>query len=98
VFESMKNIFSSNDYYQLLKLIFLIGGFFTLTLGILKGFSNGMKNVIQEYFKYIATGVILLILVFQGSSTLLIKSKSFGDFCSSPITVPIEIVLSIVKI
>ena len=83
VFNAMKSIFEADSYISMLRFVFLLGGFIALAGGIFNGFTKNMNGALSGYFKYIAVGVSLLVLLFVGKSDLIVKSTSTGSYCES---------------
>ena len=88
VFTAIKSIFGSTDYLELLKLLFLVGGFFTLAAGVFKGFANNMNGVVSGYIKYILIGTALLVLIFSSTSKITIMAENNDVYCTSAPVVP----------
>ncbi|MCI4443942.1 MAG: conjugal transfer protein TraG N-terminal domain-containing protein [Lentimicrobium sp.] len=84
IFNSMAALFQSADYLQLLKLVFLLGGFGVFFSGVLKSFqgSSGV-GAISDFGKYMILGTTLLTLIFHDKSNLIIKTNNLGTFCQN---------------
>ena len=84
IFNAMASLFQSSDYLQLLKLVFLLGGFGVFFSGVLKSFQGGSgQGAVSDFAKYMILGTTLLILVLHDKSNLVIKTNNLGSFCST---------------
>jgi len=91
VFNGISSIFKSQNYVELLKLVFLVGGFFVFSAAILgSGKSDedtsARGNAASHYFSYMVSGTLLLILILGtgNNDSLVIESKdSYQTYCSS---------------
>lgn len=84
IFNAMASLFQSADYLQLLKLVFLLGGFGVFFSGVLKSFQGGNgQGAVSDFAKYMILGTTLLILVLHDKSNLVIKTNNLGSFCST---------------
>lgn len=85
LFNSIAALFQSNDYLDLLRLAFLIGGFFVFAGGVLTSFSSSsdVSLPVKKYFIYCISGVALLTLVFSAKSTMWVTTNNIPSFCST---------------
>lgn len=86
VFNAMASIFSSDSYYDILKLAFLVGGFFIFAGGILSlvasgGASSG-ATTLTSFAKYYLTATALLVLLFSVKSTMWVSTNNIPTFCT----------------
>ena len=99
IFNAMASIFTNNSYLNLLKVVFLIGGFFVFTIGLISqssGSSSPNKNTITGYSSYLIYGtMILTIFLYPGSDNkLLIKTNNIKEFsCVSTSPTAVEVKL-----
>jgi conjugal transfer mating pair stabilization protein TraG len=83
IFTGIVNIFSSDSYKDLLRLVFLFGGFFTFAFGLFKSWGRGGQGALSDYAKYLAGGVALLVIIFSTKSTILVKTNNIPTYCNS---------------
>lgn len=84
IFNSMASIFSSDTYYDLLKLAFLLGGFFVFAGGILASIGGGdgaATSTVTGYTKYYLTSTALLIVLFSTKATMWVTTDNIPSFC-----------------
>ncbi len=73
IFNSIGGILNSNSYLSMLKLLFLIGGFFIFALGVFNiSSAEDGKSTVSNYFKYMIAGTMLMLLVLSPSKDELI--------------------------
>lgn len=84
IFNAISAIFSSDDYIDLLRLAFLLGGFFVFGTAVLKSWQGqGGMNLIAPYGTYLAVGVAMLTLVFSNKETMWITTNNIPSYCST---------------
>lgn len=84
IFNAISAIFSSDDYIDLLRLAFLLGGFFVFGAAVLKSWQGqGGMNLIAPYGTYLAVGVAMLTLVFSNKETMWITTNNIPSYCST---------------
>ncbi len=85
VFNAIAMIFSTQSYLDLLRLVFLVGGFFVFLGAILAGFGaeQGAGGAIKKYASYTIGGFIILSVVFSGKTTLWVQTDNLPGYCSS---------------
>jgi hypothetical protein len=84
VFNAIGALFSSDDYVDLLRFAFLVGGFFVFAGGVLKAWEgNANTTTLFPYAKYLAVGVALLTIVFASKTTMWVTTKNLPSFCST---------------
>ena len=81
IFNAIAEIFGSENYLHLLRLVFLFGGFMVFVKGVISSF-EGKTNVTGEYLKYSLIVVALLSIIFSQTGTIIVKSKSLPTYCS----------------
>ena len=83
IFNGIVMLLSDSTYLSILKIVFLIGGFFVFMMGIAKVFSGGdAKAPIFDFLKYMIIGVIMLSVLFNGKTeTILIRSDTIPTYC-----------------
>lgn len=87
IFNAISSIFNNNGYLQLLKLIFLMGGFYTFLVSIV---GKDVGKSPQKFAKYMVIGMVITTMAFSNKSDILIKTNNFpsyclaGDFSSTP--------------
>lgn len=88
LFNAIGAMFRNDGYVEMLRFVFLVGGFFVFAGGILKGWEGNSSASIAAYGKYLAAGVAVLTMVFSSTSTLWITTNNLPTFCSdsSPTT------------
>ncbi|KAB7889564.1 conjugal transfer protein TraG N-terminal domain-containing protein [Poseidonibacter ostreae] len=83
IFNAIAALFQSQDYIDLLRLVFLLGGFFVF-LGVVMNASNGANaKTLMPYAKYLGFGVVILTVIFSSKETVWITSKTLPSFCST---------------
>ena len=86
VINSTVVLLGSDEYEKLLRLAFLLGGFF-IFLGVIAGtFKDGGKDGLFKLGKYWLTSVAILTIVFSAKDTVVIKSKNFPQYYESNAT------------
>jgi len=89
IFNGMSAIFASDEYLNMLRLVFLLGGFFVFTIGIFnsaKG-TDVRKNVLGDYTKYLVAGTLLLTIIYGGEKKdLIIESRTTPEYVCPTIT------------
>ena len=84
IFNAISAIFQNGEYLDLLRLVFLLGGFFVFATAILKSFEgNQSSNPISHYGKYLFIGMATLTLAFSTKETVWVTSKTLPSFCSN---------------
>ena len=84
IFNAIGALFSSDDYVDLLRFAFLVGGFFVFAGGVLKAWEgNANTTTLFPYAKYLAVGVALLTIVFSSKTTMWVTTKNLPSFCST---------------
>lgn len=90
IFNAIASLFQSDSYIDLLRLVFLIGGFFVFAGGVLSSFENGggANKTLVPYLKYSLIGVALLTFMFSGKENLWITTNNIPSYCEdvSPTT------------
>ncbi len=90
IFNAIAMVFSNSGYMDLLRLVFLFGGFFVFLGAILKGFgsSEGGGGLVKRYTAYTLTGFALLSVVFSQKTTMWVQANNIPSYCadSSPTT------------
>ena len=82
IFNAIAALFKNDSYIDLLRLTFLIGGFFVFAKGVLAAWEGSASaNMLSPYGKYLAIGVALLTLIFSQTSTLWIEAKELPTYC-----------------
>ncbi|MCT7471401.1 conjugal transfer protein TraG N-terminal domain-containing protein [Aliarcobacter cryaerophilus] len=81
VFNAIAAIFNSDDYVDLLRFVFLIGGFFTFLLTIQKASNGDGVSSFTPYVKYSIGGVILLALIFSHKDQMWITTNNIPSYC-----------------
>ena len=72
-----------NQFVNLLRLMFLVGGFFVFAAGIFNSMGKGGEGALGGYIKYLLVGVALLTLVFykHPDTKVWIISKTTASYC-----------------
>ncbi len=86
IFHTIASMFQSNDYLEILKISFLLGGFLIFTMSITnfnKGFGVGS---LKDFLKYLLICTFLLIVMFSHKSSIIIKTNAINSFCPAGIT------------
>ena len=66
IFNAIAALFQNDNYIDLLRLAFLVGGFFVFAKGVLAAWEGSASaNMLSPYGKYLAVGVALLTLIFS---------------------------------
>lgn len=78
IFSAIGGLFHNRDYLQLLKLIFLVGGFVTFFSAVI---GKNIEKSIGDFAKYMILGTTLLTLVFFHQSRVTIKTNSIPTYC-----------------
>lgn len=87
IFNAIAALFKNDSYIDLLRLAFLIGGFFVFAKGVLAAWEGSASaNMLSPYGKYLAIGVALLTLIFSTTSTLWIEAKELPTYCPGAAT------------
>lgn len=86
IFNAIAMLFQSDSYIDLLRLVFLFGGFFVFIGGILQGFGKDGKGALSGYATYTITGFAFLSIVFSSPTTLWIESETLPSYCSASST------------
>lgn len=82
IFNAIAALFKNDSYIDLLRLAFLIGGFFVFAKGVLAAWEGSASaHILSPYGKYLAVGVALLTLIFSQTSTLWIEAKELPTYC-----------------
>ena len=83
IFNGIVMLLQDSTYLSILKVVFLLGGFFVFIMGIAKVFSGGdAKAPIFDFFKYMLIGVIMLSVLFNGKTkTILVQSDEIPTYC-----------------
>lgn len=82
IFNAMSGLFNSSGYTQLLKLVFLMGGFFTFVLAVFKAFSD-QSGLVKEFPKYMLTTTAILIILFSSKANVLITTNKIPSYCNT---------------
>jgi conjugal transfer mating pair stabilization protein TraG len=83
IFNAIASLFNNPDYINLLRLVFLMGGFITFFTGVLKTFQGGnAQGALTDFAKYMLIGMTLLTLMFSDKSSILVKTNNLSTFCS----------------
>src|SRR5574344_1854896 len=86
---TMVALFKNDSYIDLLRLAFLVGGFFVFAKGVLAAWEGSASaNMLSPYGKYLAVGVALLTLIFSKTSTLWTEAKELPTYCPGAPTGP----------
>jgi hypothetical protein len=83
IFNGMAALFAADSYESLLRLTFLVGGFFVFAGGVLSNMGGNASATLSGYLKYIVTGVVLITLVFSSTVTMNLQSKTVPTFCQN---------------
>lgn len=84
IFNAMAGMFNSVAYQNLLKLVFLMGGFIVFFMGVLKSYeSSSAQLTISEFTKYMLVGTALLTLIYSDKKSLVITTKNIPTYCST---------------
>jgi len=85
IFNGLAMLLQDDVYLSILKVVFLLGGFFVFMLGIMKVFSGGdAKAPIFDFLKYMIIGTIMLSVLFHSKkTTILIQSDEIPTYCHS---------------
>lgn len=81
IFNAISALFSNDDYIDLLRLVFLLGGFFTFANSVLNSYDTG-GTFLAPYAKYIIVGTSLLVLM-GGKATMFITTNNLPSYCST---------------
>lgn len=82
IFNAIAALFKNDSYIDLLRLAFLVGGFFVFAKGVLAAWEGSASaHMLSPYGKYLAVGVALLTLIFSQTSTLWIEAKELPTYC-----------------
>ncbi len=74
----------AQQYVNLLRLAFMVGGFVTFAMAVGKTMTSGTHAGIFDFFKYLIIGTVLLFFMFSSKSTLVVTSDVLpGTYCSS---------------
>lgn len=93
VFNAMASIFSSDSYYDILKLAFLMGGFFVFAGGIIATIGQGSSptsgtTTVIGFTKYYVAATALLVLLFSVKSTMWVTTTDIPSYCSDSTASP----------
>ena len=95
IFNAMASFFQSNDYLELLKVVFLLGGLTVFFTGVMKVYQGGdAKGSLGEFVKYMILGTALLTIIFSHKSQMIIKTNNLPSFCPSGPTSSTSIISS----
>ncbi len=95
IFNAMAMFFQSNDYLELLKTVFLLGGLTVFFTGVMKVYQGGdAKGSLGEFVKYMILGTALLTIIFSHKSQMIIKTNQLPSFCPSGPTSSASIIAS----
>lgn len=84
IFNAIASLFKSEDYVELLRLVFLLGGFFVFAGGVLSsGESSGSGKILAPYIKYTLTGTAILVLMFSNQEKMWITTNNIPSMCST---------------
>ena len=90
IFSAIADIFAEGPkgkesaFINLLRLIFLVGGFFVFASGIFNSFGKGGDGAIGGYLKYLVIGVAILTLGFyKGDTEVWIIAKNTTGYCTT---------------
>lgn len=84
IFNAIASLFKSEDYVELLRLVFLLGGFFVFAGGVLSsGESGGSGKILAPYIKYTLTGTAILVLMFSNQEKMWITTNNIPSMCST---------------
>lgn len=88
IFNAIGAMLKNDDYLTLLRLTFLLGGFFVFVGTVLKSFSGDASGVstIGPYAKYLMIGTAFLTFVFSNKSELYVTTNQLPSYCSSQVT------------
>jgi len=87
IFNAMASIFSSDSYYDILKLAFLMGGFFVFAGGIIATIGQGSAptsatGTVAGFGKYYIASTALLVILFSVKSTMWVSTNNIPTFCT----------------
>ena len=87
IFNAMASIFSSDSYYDILKLAFLMGGFFVFAGGIIATIGQGSAptsatGTVASFGKYYVASTALLVILFSVKSTMWVSTNNIPTFCT----------------
>jgi hypothetical protein len=84
IFNAMAMNFNDSDTYAyILKLVFVVSGFFVFAWGTIKGATNSDGSVgLKDLTKYTLGGVAMLSLVFSSSTTVVLETQNITTYCS----------------
>lgn len=82
LFNAIAMIFSADSYVDLLRFIFLLGGFFTFLLSIQRASEAGNVSSLSPYIKYLIVGVIILTLAFSKKENIWITTNNIPSYCA----------------
>lgn len=84
IFNAMAGMFNSTAYNNLLKLVFLMGGFIVFFTGVLKTYETSSGQLaISDFIKYMLVGTALLIFIHSNKKSLVLTTKTFPTYCSA---------------
>lgn len=84
IFNAIASLFKNDSYIELLRLIFLLGGFFVFAGGVLSAWeTNGSGKVLAPYAKYTLVGVALLTFMFSQKENMWVTTNNIPSFCST---------------
>jgi hypothetical protein len=87
IFNAISALLSSEDYLDLLRLTFLLGGFFVFAASVLTAWEGSANaKILSPYGKYLITGVALLTLVFSYKEPMWVTTNNIPSFCATPLT------------
>ena len=95
VLNAVASIFHSNNYLDLLRLMFLLGGFVSFYSWVIGTFSHGEAHSGGANFvKFNIGAVALLTLVFSAQTTLWVKSEHFPKYYDNNNTTTMGVAVS----
>ncbi len=81
IFNTIAQFFQSPDYLELLKIVFLVGGFLVLTISIMNAKQGIGLGSLKTFVKYLLIGTGLLTIMFSHKSQMIIKTNNIPSFC-----------------
>ena len=88
IFNAIGAMLQNDSYLDLLRLTFLVGGFFVFTMAVFKAFQGEASGVstVGPYAKYLVLVTAMLTFVFSHKSELWVTTNNLPSYCSPQAT------------
>lgn len=82
IFNAIAAMLQNDSYISLLKLTFLLGGFFVFVGTVLAAWEGANAKSLSPYGKYLIGGMALLTLVFSNKATMSVTTNNIPSYCT----------------